>query len=649
MTDENRNFILAAVLCVAVLVGWQYFFATPPEPVASTGTEQTVQADATGTPAPADGSGLAPVPDTTGKPQVDEQLGGAGLPAAASAVLPRAIALEQSPRVTLDTPSVDGSISLTGARIDDLQLKNYRQTVDPTSPEIILLSPRGSENPYYAEFGWTAPASANVSLPSANTVWTQDTPGMLTPATPITLSYDNGAGLTFRKTISLDEDYMFTIEQTVSNTSGNTAAIAPYGLTVQRGMHPDLRKMMILHEGPVGVIGTTLYERKYQNVYKKKEFEGEGTGGWVGLTSKNWLSAVIPAQNMTYEAELGFERNTTKDKPVFNSLYRATPSTLPVDQSYTTTSHIYAGAKQVELLKAYQKPVDQGGLGIHDFDKAVDWGNFFFLTRPIFYLMHFFAGLTGNYGVAILLLTIVVKAFLFPLANKSYASMANMRKVTPEMTRIRERYETDKMKQQQEMMALYKKHNINPLAGCLPILIQMPVFYALYKTLFVTIETRHEPFLYIQDLSAADPAMIFNLFGLLPWDPSAVPLLGIVLGIGLLPLLMGAAMWVQMRLNPPPADPVQAQVFAFMPLIFIFIFAPFAAGLVLYWFWNTFLGVLQQYFIMKKHGTDVDLLGNIKQSMSFKKAPETANENKTNMMGGKSEAATESAEEKKDD
>ena len=319
-------------------------------------------------------------------------------------------------------------------------------------------------------------------------------------------------------------------------------------------------------------------------------------------------------------------RTARKKKPFFRSLYRAEGQQVAPGDTYTNTSHMFTGAKRVSTLKAYQAPVEEGGLGITDFDKAVDWGNFNFLTRPIFWLLNFFANLTGNYGVAILLMTLVIKAILFPLANKSYASMANMRKVQPEMTALRERYQDDKMKQQQEMMALYKKHNINPLAGCLPILIQMPIFYALYKTLFVTIETRHEGFLYIRDLSDRDPAMLFNLFGLLPYDPSAVPVVGIIIGIGLLPLLMGAAMWVQMKLNPPPPDPVQAQIFAFMPLIFMFIFAPFATGLVLYWFWNTFLGVIQQYYIMRRNGTDVDLFGNIRKSFQRKAA--AANENK---------------------
>ncbi len=607
----DRNIILAIALSLMVFIGWDAFILGP-QKEALKQQQQAAQQQTT--------------------EQADSVVGDLGADLAVSEdFVSREAALENSAgRVPIDTPSLTGSINLQGARFDDLMLKKYREELPDDSPIVTLFSPRETEFGHYAQTGlltssgdgrkeaWSAPEGARLTI---------DTPVTLTRLT---------AGLDYRMKISVDENYMFTVEQSVINNAADPVIIAPYGVTVQRGMRPDLKNFMILHEGPVGVIGTTLHERKYNNVYKKKEILEEGTGGWIGLTSKNWLSAVIPEQTLPYKAELGYESKTTKEKPFFNALYRGDSTTLAQGESFNTTAYVFGGAKQVSLLKSYQKPVADGGLGIQDFDKAVDWGNFFFLTRPIFWLMSFFAGLTGNYGVAILLLTIVVKLILFPLANKSYASMANMRNVAPEMTKIRERYTDDKMKQQQEMMALYKKHNINPLAGCLPMLVQMPVFYALYKTLFVTIETRHEGFLYIQDLSAADPAKIFNLFGLLPWDPSSVPVIGIVLGIGLLPLMMGATMWVQMRLNPPPADPVQAQVFAFMPLIFMFIMSPFAAGLVLYWFWNTFLGVVQQYYIMKKHGSDVDLIGNIKETFSRKKPDaDTANDNASGSLFGK--------------
>ncbi len=591
MTDENRNFILAAVLCVAVLVGWQYFFVTPPEPVASTGTEQTTQADAGGSPAPADGAGLAPVPDTTGKPQVDEQLGGAGLPAAASAVLPRAIALEQSPRVTFDSPSVDGSISLTGARIDDLQLKNYHQTVDPTSPEIILLSPRGSENPYYAEFGWTAPASANVSLPGANTVWTQDTPGMLTPATPVTLSYDNGAGLTFRKTISLDEDYMFTIEQSVDNATSAAVTLYPYGLVARTGT-PETEGIWILHEGLIGYFPDAdgLQELDYDDLQETGSVRARTSGGWLGITDKYWMTALIPDQST--ESRMSFSDTPVRGQDVYQADYLRDPVVVPAGGSTSTTDRLFAGAKVVNIIDGYE-----GKLGIESFELAIDWGWFYFFTKPLFLALLYIQGMIGNFGVAIIILTVLIKLAFFPLANTSYVAMSKMKKVQPEMMKLRERFADDKQRQQQELMELYRREKVNPLAGCLPILIQIPVFFALYKVLFVTIEMRHAPFFgWINDLSAQDPTSIFNLFGLVPFDPPSFLL------IGVWPILMGITMYLQMKMNPAPTDEIQQQIFRWMPIIFTFVLATFPAGLVIYWTFNNAFSILQQWVIMRRQG-----------------------------------------------
>lgn len=591
MTDENRNFILAAVLCVAVLVGWQYFFVTPPEPVASTETEQTLPADAAGTPAPADGSGLAPVPDTTGKPQVDEQLGGAGLPVAAGAVLPRAIALEQSPRVTLDSPSVDGSISLTGARIDDLQLKNYRQTVDPTSPEIILLSPRGSENPYYAEFGWTAPASANVSLPGADTVWTQDTPGMLTPTTPITLSYDNGAGLTFRKTISLDEDYMFTIEQSVDNATAAAVTLYPYGLVARTGT-PEIEGIWILHEGLIGYFPDTdgLQELDYDDLQETGSVRARTAGGWLGITDKYWMTALIPDQST--ESRMSFSDTPVRGQDVYQADYLRDPVVVPAGGSTSTTDRLFAGAKVVNIIDGYE-----GQLGIESFELAIDWGWFYFFTKPLFLALLYIQGMVGNFGVAIIIITVLIKLAFFPLANTSYVAMSKMKKVQPEMMKLRERFADDKQRQQQELMELYKREKVNPLAGCLPILIQIPVFFALYKVLFVTIEMRHAPFFgWINDLSAQDPTSIFNLFGLIPFDPPSFLL------IGVWPILMGITMYLQMKMNPAPTDEIQQQIFRWMPIIFTFVLATFPAGLVIYWTFNNAFSILQQWVIMRRQG-----------------------------------------------
>jgi len=400
---------------------------------------------------------------------------------------------------------------------------------------------------------------------------------------------------------------MFTVTQTVTNNSDETKNLRPFATVTQRNTPEDYRNFMILQEGPLGVIGNKLFERKYNKLKKNKDAKVEeaGVGGWVGITNKFWLAASIPPADAEIEATLA-NRGTT-EKPIFEAFYAMPSTALAPGETKSMQSYMFGGPKDVDLLQSYEAKPEDGGLGVYDFDKAVDWGHFFFLTRPIFYTLNFFGDTLGNFGIAILLLTLVIKLILFPIANKGYESMSKMKKLQPEIKKLQERYADDKMKLQQEMMALYKKEKMNPLAGCFPILLQMPIFYALYKTLFVTIELRHQPFLYIQDLSAPDPTTIFNLFGLLPFDPTSLPMIGAFLGIGFLPLLMGVAMWFQTKLNPPPADPVQAQVFAFMPFVFVFIFAPFAAGLVLYWFWNTTLGILQQWYIMKKNGVKVEL------------------------------------------
>jgi len=591
MTDENRNFILAAVLCVAVLVGWQYFFVTPPEPGTVTGADQAAQVDPAATPAPTGTAGSAPVPDTSGRPQVDEQVGGAGLPAAATAVLPRAIALEQSPRVTLDSPSVDGSISLTGARIDDLQLKNYRQTVDPTSPEIVLLSPRGSENPYYAEFGWTAPASANVKLPGGDTVWTQDTPGMLTPTTPITLSYDNGAGLTFRKTISIDDDYMFTVEQSVDNSTAADIALYPYGLVARTGT-PQTEGIWILHEGLIGYFPDAdgLQELDYDDLQDTGPVRSRTAGGWLGITDKYWMTALIPDQST--QSRMSFSDTPVRGQDVYQADYLRDAVIVPAGGTTSVTDRLFAGAKVVRIIDGYE-----GTYGIESFELAIDWGWFYFFTKPLFLALLYIQGMVGNFGVAIIIITVLIKLAFFPLANTSYVAMSKMKKVQPEMMKLRERFADDKQRQQQELMELYRREKVNPLAGCLPILIQIPVFFALYKVLFVTIEMRHAPFFgWISDLSAQDPTSVFNLFGLIPFDPPSFLL------IGIWPILMGITMYLQMKMNPAPTDEIQQQIFRWMPIIFTFVLATFPAGLVIYWTFNNAFSILQQWVIMRRQG-----------------------------------------------
>lgn len=583
----DRNLIVALGLAFIILLGWDVLVLRPQraameEAQREAGIEaaQAVNADA----------GLD-------IPTVD-------------ATLTRVEALKEAPgRLPVETPEMIGSINLRGATIDDISLKKYHITPEDDSPLVHVLSPRATEEATYIRAGLQVDGR-----PDGNYVWEAPEDARLTPDTPVTLTRTEGS-VEHRLTISVDENFMFTTEHTVINQGDDNAAVLPYGFAAQKSIPSDLQNFMILFEGPQGVAGNTLYQRKYKKLNNAKNAIDEtGTGGWAGITDKYWLAAAIPPQDRPFKLEL--ERAGQGPTPLYRASYQLDGFFLEPGQQATVTSRLFAGAKEVETLREYEQ-----NLGIVNFDKAVDWGRFFFFTRPIHWTLHFFAELTGNYGVAILLLTLVVKALLFPLASSQYKSMAGMRKVGPEMTRIRERFADDKMKQQQELMALYKKHKINPAAGCLPIIPQMFIFFSLYKVLFTTIEIRHEGFLWIRDLAEQDPTTIFNLFGLLPFDPTTAPVIGAFLGVGILPLLMGAAMWVQTKLNPAPADPMQAQVFGLLPLIFIFIFAPFAAGLVLYWFWNTFLGVVQQYFIMKRNGAEVDLLDNIKST--FKKKPST--------------------------
>lgn len=577
----DRNMILAIALSMAVLIGWQVFVITPQQEALKAAREAQAAEEAAN-PQQSDTAGL------------DEVL--------ADTTVTLDKALDAAPgRVKIETPNLVGSVNLLGGRIDDLLLRQYKEELDGDDSLIRLLSPREAEHGHYVEQGWTT-----VRDREGKKLWTLSEGTTLTPTTPITLSRSVN-GLEFEKTISVDEKFMFTVTQTVRNASGEATEVTPYALVIQRDIPEGAGKWMILHEGPVGEVGGH-YEKKYKKA-RTAEFKGDADSGWVAITNKYWLAAAIPPQGSNFEAEFkNVNQGADKEEnPIFRASYRLPTELLEPGTSASVKSYVFGGPKDVDLLKSYQKPEAEGGLGIKDFDRAVDWGNFWFLTRPIFAVLNYFGDLTGNFGVAILILTLIVKLLLFWFANKGYESMARMKKLQPELEILKERAGDDKMKLQQDMMALYKKEKVNPMAGCLPILIQMPVFYALYKTLFVTIELRHEPFIFwIKDLSAPDPTSVFNLFGLLPYDPTALPLIGAFLGIGVLPLMMGAAMWFQTKLNPPPTDPVQAQVFALMPIMFTFLFAGFASGLVLYWFWNTFLGILQQWYIMKRNGVDVD-------------------------------------------
>jgi YidC/Oxa1 family membrane protein insertase len=520
-------------------------------------------------------------------------------------VTDRAQALGTVARIPIQTPTLKGSLSLQGARIDDLYLTRYRETLDKNSPPVELFRPQGMEHAYFAQFGWSGPNVAG-GVPGPNTVWKLTKGETLTPATPVELTWDNGAGLRFTRVVSIDAEYMFTVKDTVANLGAQAIAIAPYGRVERQGVPVDLGKQMILHEGAIGAFGSdgkfTTEQVKYKDWAKKPRIQKDSTGGWMGITDKYWLAALIPAQNETIEGR--FSVRDAQGLNIHEAAMLGGTRTIQPGRQIEETQRLFAGAKRNEILAGYEKSLD-----LPRFVYAIDWGHLFFLTRPIFMIVEFFYGVLGNFGLAILALTVVVKLVMFPLANKSYESLSKMRTLQPKMEEIKKKYKDEPQKQQQETMALYQREKINPLAGCLPILVQIPVFFALYKVLFVTIEMRHAPFFgWIRDLSARDPSSIWNLFGIVPWDPATLPLLGGLLNgplhLGVLPLVYGLTMWLQMAMNPPAQDPMQRQIFALMPIVFTFIMAPFAAGLLIYWAWNNVLSIIQQYVIMHRFGAE---------------------------------------------
>jgi YidC/Oxa1 family membrane protein insertase len=593
MDENNRNFLLAILLSIGVLFAWQYFFVPKPHPPAEKPQAEQSQPVEPGPPRP---GAAGETPGVSGPaPQ-----GGGGAP-----TLTRDEALAQSPRVTIDTPSVKGSIALKGGRIDDLTLKDYRETVDPGSPNVVLLSPAGGPQAYYAEHGFVGGDDAkDLALPTADTLWKATTQAPLTQSSPVTLTYDNGKGLTFNRTITVDDKYMFTVADKVANAGSDPVTLYPYAL-VSRHEMPQVKGYYILHEGLIGVVDDGLEEITYKKAIDKPPAAFKSNSGWLGITDKYWAAVVIPEQGKAFEAKLSGTQTEGRDR--FQADYLMAPLTVEAGGTGEAKGQVFAGAKEVNLVDAYAERYS-----IPKFDLLIDWGWFYFLTKPMFFALDFFYKLVGNFGVAILIVTLCIKIVLFPLANKSYVSMSKMKKLGPEMQRIKGRYGDDRTRQQQAMMELYKKEKVNPASGCLPIVVQIPVFFALYKVLFVTIEMRHAPFFgWIKDLSAPDPTNVFNLFGLLPFDPSQVPVVGHFLAIGAWPLIMGFTMWMQMKLNPAPPDPVQQKMFAWMPVFFTFLLAGFPAGLVIYWAWNNTLSVLQQSVIMTRQGVDIPLLENL--------------------------------------
>ena len=593
--NNNKNLILAFALSAAVLFGWQYFVAMPQMKVeqahqAALAKQEKVK--------PVD---AAPAP---GSPNLALPKGGAGH-------MTREAALKAGgARVAIDTPMLDGSIALKGAKLDDLRLKKYRETLDPKSPEIVLLAPKSTDYPYYAEFGWIG-AGPTAGVPNDETEWTQEGSGALSPGHPVSLSWDNGNGFVFTRVIAIDDKYMFTVTDSVANTSGAAATLYPFAYVAREGV-PAVTTSYILHLGFIGVAGGKEVDANY-DAFKDAATPPQtfsSTGGWVGITDKYWMAAVIPPQNETYNgAYLGSDINPTTK--AYQANYRLGARTIAPGASTSVSHHLFAGAKVVDILRGYE--ASQNVVG---FDKAVDWGWFWFITQPLFWMLDVFNKYLGNFGLAILGLTVVVKLLFFPLANTSFKSMSKMKKVQPEMERLKKLHSDDPQKQQMAIMEMYKREKVNPVAGCLPLLIQIPVFFSLYKVLFVTIEMRHAPFYgWVHDLSAADPTSIINLFGLLPFNPANwLPGFLAILSIGIWPILYGMTQFVQTKLNPPPPDPVQAKMFLFMPLIFTFMFATFPAGLVIYYTWNNLLTIAQQWYIMHKEGVEVHLFENFKRS-----------------------------------
>ncbi len=598
---DQKNLFLAIGLSILVIIGWQYFYAQPQ--IERQKQERQAQQASQPSATPQPGQTTPAVPGAPA-PQPGAQPAAPGAPAAPA--INREAALAASPRVAIETPRLRGSIALRGARLDDLLLTGYRETIDPRSPNIELFSPVNAPKPYYAEFGWVAGQGVTAVLPSADTVWTASGQ-KLTQDQPVTLTWDNGQGLTFSREISVDRNYMFAVKDSVANASGQPVTLFPYSFVRRHGT-PVTAGFYILHEGMIGVQAGKLEEVGYADLVKAKTREYKNdTGGFIGITDKYWAAALIPDQTKPHTGR--FVANTIGGVQTYQADVLKPGETIAPGSSAEVTTRIFAGAKETNVIDAYAEQFK-----LKNFDLLIDWGWFYFLTKPLFKLMDLINGFVHNFGVTILIVTVLIKLAFFPLANKSYASMARMKAVQPMMVDIQTRYKDDKMKQQQALMELYKKEKINPLAGCWPVLIQIPVFFALYKVLFVTIEMRQAPFFgWIKDLAAMDPSSIFNLFGLLPYS---VPEF---LTVGVWPIVMGITMWLQMKMNPEPTDPIQKQIFGWMPLIFTFMLASFPAGLVIYWAWNNLLSILQQYYIMRKQGVKVELWDNLR-AMFKKKA-----------------------------
>ena len=558
---DSKNVLMAVILSTVIIVGWQVLVVDPELKKTKTEVtkiEQTTSAN----------NGKPSAPSINNKLPAPQKL------------ISRTDAVSSEQRVRLENEKLTGSISLNGALIDDVVLKNYKETLDKNSKQVVILNPKKMNTGYYLESGWAS--ANNLKVPDNNSVWTLVKNKSLTPQTPIELEWDNKNGLIFNKKIEIDNQYLFKITESIKNNSKNKVYLFHYS-QITRKEKPSVQNFYILHEGLVGVIDERLQEQKYDDIKEKNE-KYQGTEGWVGITDKYWLTAIVPQKKEAFNAEF-----------TFNDSYKANyiltnPTSIEPGKTNSRSAQLFIGAKEVNVIDGYTKTAD-----IKKFDLAIDWGWFYFFTKPLFFIIDYLYKFCGNFGIAIVLLTAGIRLLFFPLANYSFASMAKMKALQPEMVRLKDLHKDDKQKIQLEMMALYRKEKINPVSGCLPMLIQIPFFFAIYKMLFVTLEMRHAPFFgWIQDLSAPDPTSLFNLFGLIPWSPPSF------LIIGVWPILMGVSMWVQQKLNPAPTDPIQAKIFAFFPLFLTVMLASFPSGLVVYWTVNNVLTMAQQYIIIRK-------------------------------------------------
>ncbi|MGB7243771.1 MAG: membrane protein insertase YidC [Sulfitobacter sp.] len=618
MDDQNKNLILATALSFIVILVWFVLFP-PPEPTLP--TDATPQTQTEG----ADGTVLVPAAPA------DEATPGVVISEPQS----RSETLANAPRVTISSDSLSGSISLIGGRIDDLKLNNYRVTQDAGAETVTMLSPEGTEDAYYALYGWAPGASMDpATVPGVDTEWAVTSGGDLGVDSPVTLSWDNGVGQVFTRTIAVDEAFMFTVTQSVTNTAAEAVNLAPYGMIAQHGEPQDLKNFFILHEGAVTMANGELTETDWSDIpdadvnpkWGRPAIVKEDVAeGWIGFTDHYWQTVLIPAIDQKFDQAFTYDARTD----IYRAFARLPSQSVAPGATIAVTTQLFAGAKEWETLREYQSA------GVVKFIDSIDWGWFFFLTKPIFWLLHNLNQIIGNMGISIISLTLIIKALLFPLAYKSYVSMAKMKELQPQMEKLKADAGDDKQKLQQGMMALYKKEKVNPAAGCLPILMQIPIFFSLYKVIFVTIELRQAPFFGpFQDLSAPDPTSIFNVFGLLPFSPPEAGTIMALIFIGILPLLLGISMWLQQKLNPAPTDPTQQMIFAWMPWVFMFMLGSFASGLVVYWIANNTITFTQQYLIMRSQGYKPDVFGNIKGGFRRKVTP-AANDTKAPPKGKK--------------